>query len=243
MRFRFRDWNRWIMVPLQLENTRSDQVEHLHLFSLSFQKPALEEQYQDYQFELARHNLVGNWGAMSITSLVALALMTVAYIQQGYAYVWMRSPGCFERMMAGIPAVIFAVHHQLQIRCSKGTDTKKTCKFFVLRFVLTAAITELFGSHINDAFRDSEGCPTHRFRCPYSFSSSKFAARGIFFAALIIFHLTPCSSFVRVVQLVMTCTASRFVGFFLFQEHFEISIWSIRCLYLHIFLLLSCRAA
>ncbi len=46
------------------------QDEKVQTVSLRFLSKELEEQYQDYRYELARHSLSGRWGALAITSLV-----------------------------------------------------------------------------------------------------------------------------------------------------------------------------
>ena len=180
------------MVVLFVDASRK-QHEKVHTISLCFLKKDLEEQYRDYQYELARQSLSGRWGALAITSMVVCINNALAYIQQIMASI---KAGTVERLLAGAPLTLFIFYHQYLVQTG-GTpwDSKASCEVFIVRLALLFVFTENLIAYVNELYPDSEGCPAFRFRCPHTFSGTMFAARGAVLAAITIFHLTPCMSF------------------------------------------------
>ena len=218
--------------------------EKVHRVSLCFLKQGLEEQYRDYQFELARQNLSGRWGALSITSLVLCLSLTAAVFQElekiksGY-------PGSVQRLLVPIPVLIFVLYHQYLVHSGRVRWESKGCgQAFVVQLSLLYAFTEMLLIYTNESFPEHQGCPSMRFRCPHIYSSPKFTARGAVFAAIIIFHLTPSVSFVSVVKLMVAMyTISRAFGLIFYRNQLHVSLWSTMCMCLQICIFLGFRYA
>ena len=206
------------MLQLGFEPT-PDQCERFNSFSLCFEKPGLEWSYRQYQFELAKHNLCGKWGSIATTCMVVCFGMSMAYCEQLNSYFRHDKPGSIERMVLGIPFTIFSFYYFFLTRQGK-VETKQSSIKFAFGFVLLFTLLETLAVYVNDKFAEFEGCPAHPYRCPYSFSSPKFAARNVVFAAMVVFNLTPCMSFAGVMQLIgIMFLISRAMGFYLFRDH------------------------
>ena len=230
-----------LLIGFDAGNTIPDQCERVHTFSLCFQKQELEVFYRRYQFELSRHNLCGRWGSILTTCLVVCVGMFLAYCEQLNSYFRLGTPGSIERMILGFPFSIFSFYYLVQSLRGK-VETKQACIAFASGFVLLFTLLETLAVYVNDKFAAYEGCPAHRFRCPYSFSSPKFATRNVVFAAMVIFNLTPCISFAGVVQLIAVIfIISRAFGFYLFSDHIKTSAWSSACILMQISIFLGCR--
>ena len=158
-------------------------------------KSNLEEHYRAYQYELARESLGGRYGALSVTSMVVCVNMAAAYAKQIAAYIRAETPGSIERLLNGIPMTAFVFYHQFCVHLSGTCWDTRASQRFVVHFTLLYAFTEMLTVLTNESFPDHEGCPAFRYRCPYTFSSPKFAARGVVLAAIIISHLIPCMPF------------------------------------------------
>ena len=147
--------------------------------------------------------------------------------------------------MYGLPYLTFALFYQLKILRggNNPTEEKTTCQSFVVGFVLLYAFTEFqFAHNVNDVYPESQGCIADRFRCPFTFSSVEAGVRGVAFTALVVFHLTVCSPFLKVVGLVFAMHFfSRLYGFFAYQNEISTSIWSTSCLCLQFCIFLGCR--
>jgi hypothetical protein len=74
--------------------------------TLKFQNPDVENDYQEYQFELNRHDFENSWGTLSITSCVSSISMASAYTEAFISFVG-NTPGSIERMLIGFPFTLF----------------------------------------------------------------------------------------------------------------------------------------
>ncbi len=110
-------------------------------------------------------------------------------------------------------------------------------------FIFLFALTEgVFVNYVNDALMDFDGCPAHRFRCSHSFSSSTFATLRLVFAAISIFHLTACVSFLMTkVYVVIMVFLPHVYGLVLNRHDMSISAWSSFYVVLHVLIFLGCR--
>jgi hypothetical protein len=216
--------------------------EIVHMISLCFRKPELEENYRAYQFELGSSCLNGRLGALSITSAISFANMTAFYLTQTLDSFKKFSDAALWRMILGLPITIFCLHHQFQIQTRSEKRSRQDCKDFVSQFVSWYTFTESAAMLLNDSYPEYEGCLAHRFRCPFTFSGAKFCARAVAYSALIIFHLTPCFSIVDIMLLVFVlCGASRILGLMIIQDHVATSLWSTSCTAVQIAILIGCR--
>ena len=180
-----------------------------------------------------------------MTSMVLCMNNLSAYIQQIVATIRVSTPGTTERMIAGIPMTAFGFYHQFRVHTGRTLwDSSASCQAFVVQLTLLYAFAEMMLTIANESYPDYEGCNAFRFRCPYTFSGPKFAARGAVFAAIIIFHLTPCMSFLAVVKLmVVMYTISRAFGLAFYRNQLTVSIWSTICMCLQICIFLGFRYA
>ena len=218
-----------------------DQCERVHSFSLCFEKIGLEKYYREYQFEHAKHSLYGKGGSIATTCIVVCIGMSLAYCEQMNSYFKHNTPGSVERMILGLPFTIFSFYYLFLTMRSK-METKQDSLTFAFGFVLLFTMLETFAVYVNDKFAEFEGCPAHKYRCPFSFSSPKFASRNIVFAAMVVFNLTPCMSFTRISQLIaIMFIISRTFGFYLYRDHLMISAWSSSCMCMQISIFLGCR--
>jgi len=79
-------------------------------------------------------------------------------------------------------------------------------------------------------------------RCPYSFSSPKFATRAVLVSFLVIFHLTPYISFPYALKLTsFSFLFGRIFDMTIFPGSFITSFWSHCCTVLQMSTFLSCR--
>ena len=222
----------------------NDESESLSSYSLCFKGKELEERFQVYQFDLMRHSLMGKFGTLSITTIGAIFMMTLSSLIQLNLFLRYKMPGSLDRIMYGMPYLMFSVYYQLKVRAgNKPSEDKKTCHRFVVGFVLLYAFTEFQLAHnVNDVYPEAQGCPVDRFRCPFTFSSTEAGIRGVAFTALVIAHLTVCISFVKVACLVFLMHfCSRAYGFVAYQKDISISIWSTACVCLQFCILIGCR--
>ncbi len=111
------------------------QDELVRPISLCFLKKDLEEQYQDYQFEIARNSLAGRWGALSISWMVLCINNASAYIQQIATSVSVITPGTIERMIVRVPMTLFVFYYQSLVHKETFWD-KKACRSFVVQLTL-----------------------------------------------------------------------------------------------------------
>ena len=202
-----------------------------------FQNEELESLYRTYQFELNRNIMYGRWGTLSICSLSVLCMEFLVYIQEFSAYWKYSSPDSLLRMMAISPVVFICLHHQFS---SKYTVSQQGLQLFTSRLLLVIYLSDCFIMHVNDAFPERQGCPKHRFRCPYTFSSAKFASIAVAISSAAIFHLTPCFSIWGVVKLSMVCGIGRILGLFTYSAD-SVSCWSLCCAFLQVCIFLWCR--
>jgi hypothetical protein len=235
-----------LAFPLNFDSSEAagdGNFEMLHALSLTFKNRDLEEQYLIYRFELAREGLTGKWGTLSLTSLISSVTLALGCIESITSY-FKHQPGGRERMLVALPLTLFNFYHQFKVRTGKvkSTDIEIYSRSFVMQWVLLLGITEVLSVVVNDSFPEFEGCPAKRFRCPYTFSSSEAASRGIVIGSVLIFSLTPCSSFMSVLRLVLIlCGTSRIFGFFLFQDRLLLSLWSNICVFMQLAIFLICR--
>ena len=218
----------------------ADEYEEVNAFTTCFERSELEFQYQFYQFELTEQVLLGEWGTLYVTTKVSSALLLVAFLEQMGAFMKFGTMGSIVRMFV----TGFAFNHQFFAfqRTKLAANKQDTCKIFARSFVLLYAVIEMVAIYWNDAFPYFEGCPSDRYRCPFSFSSPIFAARGVVFTAIVIFHLTPSVPFFDVVKLItIMCAISRAFGFVLYPSQLLTSLWSTTCMSLQICIFLCCR--
>ena len=217
----------------------------MHYVSLCFNNQELEEQYQNYQFELCRHSVLGKLGYISLTTMGAGAIMAISSAHELMEYFITGSTGCIKAVLYSIPIIAFSMNHQFRVQRGVGNtkDDKGMCNSFVVAFVGLYALSEFsLTINVDDFFPDHQGCAVHRFRCPYSFSSAHASAQAVVFLSLLIFHVTPCVSFVRVVQLVIVLFFStRSYGLYAHREEITTSIWSTACVFMQLVMFLGCR--
>jgi hypothetical protein len=173
------------------KNVKQEQAsckpESMNTFSLCFKSWTLEEEYRGYQFELVRYSMLGKMGTLSTISICILCLLLPNFIAYFMQIGTEKKPGTVERMIYSIPITTFTLYHQLRIQfwTPSGTGDRRTCDFFLVGLLLLYAHQDFLNAHfINDRFPEFEGCEIIRFRCPYSFSSSLFGARGVVFSYL-----------------------------------------------------------
>ena len=181
---------------------------------------------------------------MSVSTMAACAIKLAAFCDEIVASLQSSTLGSIQRMMIFIPITIFCVYHQLCMHYAmrKPKWSMSHCYSFTITFILLSALTETLVIYVNDAFPEHEGCLSCRFRCPYSFSSPKFCIRAAVLAAIVVFFLTPCVSFVHVLQLVLiSCGMSRAVGFITYSNHITLSLWTTTCMFYQICIFLGSR--
>ena len=213
----------------------------MHSLTLCFRRTDLEAKYRAYQFEVAKCNLNGRWGVLSLTSMVTFVIKTIGNAVQ---LMKLSTPGSLERIAIFLPMTAFCLHHQLAVHRVFGTldETKSASRAFVVRFVLLSALTEMLVIYVNDTFAAYEGCQACRFRCPYTFSAPKFCARATVLSAIVIFNMTPCTSFLGVTGLAfILCGAGRALGFAWHRDHMMLSLSATACMFYQTCLFLWCR--
>jgi class 3 adenylate cyclase len=218
----------------------SDQTYHqVDYVSLCFKNAELEKKYHVYHFEISRNNLEI---VFSTTAKSVCGLVIPFYLREIKTFLVAGSPGSMERILILIPITIFSILYLMQRRRKDFKDTEETSRTFVLRFVLLYTLAESSLMYVNDVFPEYEGCAANRFRCPFSFSSPKFATRAVLIALLVIFHLSSCISFLEAVQLsTFSFLFGRVLAFLFFPGSFIISVWSLCCSMMQIIIFLGCR--
>jgi hypothetical protein len=238
-------WSVWPTFNLFCDSDclRRGSHEVVNAVSLCFKNDELEELYRDYQYELASNTINGKVGSLSLTSIYIIVTALTIWLKNTASLLKQYTSGSIERMISMVPVAVFGFYHQYRLHsCSRTNLTRRQFQNFVLQFAVLHAITELNVIYVNDSFPQYEGCPAHRFRCPYSFSSSKFCSRIVTVAAMTVFHLTPCHSLLGIVQLlVILCVVNRTIGLFVFHESFSTSLWSVFCTNLQIAIFVCCR--
>ena len=225
--------------PLYYDSRGETKAEYVHAASLSFLDLDLETKFRAYQFQLVHSSLGAQFGTIFAASLLSILTLAFVFIEASTSF-FRREPGALERILSWIP---FTVLNWIQL----GSASSRSCsraevETFVKRWVHLLSIAEFFLSLIHDTFPDYEGCAAKRFRCPHTYSSAQFTARAVVVGSTIVFNLTPCIPFHEIVFLTfiffMPC---RIIGFALFNEDIQTSIWSCGCTLLLLIIFLWCR--
>ena len=226
--------------PWEIEvPSRDEQINPLTLTFKSFQ---LEQQYQLYRFQVTYGSLIGRFGLLSVTSMVSLFCVLGDSAEGMISFIQHNTPGSIHRVFALFPILAFSIYHQWAVSTNRllTNDKKSYCPVFAIWWVCLVSLAEILSIYANESFVEDQGCPSKRFRCPYSFSSSNFSARALVVGALLVFRITQSLPFVGTAMLSLTlCGASRVLGLFVYDAG-ATSLWSTACVCIQMVAFLAC---
>jgi hypothetical protein len=198
----------------------------LNWFNLQFCDPEVENQYRKNQLPLVKKRFEGKWGVYSI--IHSACLVTIIQVVPKAVR---RSPGSVERLICTLPVMFFCSGRQIwayRRRFKYPLNFNWSIVSLTLLFFLF--LLEVSAAYINDLYREYEGCPAHRFRCPFSFNSALFTYRVVFLMATFIMHNSPCLPFHLVALIAITFLGlNRFFGHLLVGGEVTITLWSMIC--------------
>ena len=214
------------------------------LIFLRFRNQNSEKKYRQHQFDSIRPTLIGEWGTFSVTTLASSIGLFVAYLEVFTTISRDVAPGIIEWAVSAIPFTVFNLYYLAVFQNFSNISKlqRKDCHFFGASWVGLLILTEVLPGIVFDSCPQSHGCSVKRFRCPNSFSSSKFTSKAIIITAIATFSMTPRMSLIRVISLVISgYIFSWSVELLTSSQNALTSVWSISCALTQIILFLTCR--